>query len=109
NKKQKPTKYTTQKIDGLYYSCSAFLMYIGVDKDLSEEILLHNVIFSKDFDNNINEIFSGEIPADPSIYVYAPSLEDKSLAPEGQKDVYVLIPVTESKTIDAKWTDKTKI
>ena len=44
------------------YSCSAFLMYIGVDKDLSEEILLHNVIFSKDFDSNINEIFSGKYP-----------------------------------------------
>ena len=37
-------------------------MYIGVDKDLSEDILLHNVIFSKDFDNNINEIFSGKYP-----------------------------------------------
>ncbi|MGS0652573.1 phytoene desaturase family protein, partial [Staphylococcus arlettae] len=66
-----PKKYTTQKIDNMDYSCSAFLMYIGVDKDLSEDILLHNVIFSKDFDNNINEIFSGEISQDPSIYVYA--------------------------------------
>ncbi len=42
------------------------------------------MLYSKDFDNNINEIFSGEISQDPSIYVYAPSVEDQSLAPEGQ-------------------------
>ncbi|WP_204201139.1 phytoene desaturase family protein [Mammaliicoccus sciuri] len=104
-----PKKYTTQKIDNMDYSCSAFLMYIGVDKDLSKDILLHNVIFSKDFDNNINEIFSGEISQDPSIYVYAPSVEDKSLAPEGQTGIYVLMPVSELKTGDTDWSDESTI
>ena len=84
-------------------------MYIGVDKDLSEDILLHNVIFSKDFDNNINEIFSGEISQDPSIYVYAPSVEDQSLAPEGQTGIYVLMPVSELKTSNTDWSDESTI
>ncbi|MFL4616684.1 phytoene desaturase family protein, partial [Staphylococcus aureus] len=106
---QQPKKYTKQKVDNMDYSCSAFLMYLGVDKDLSEEILLHNVIFSKDFDNNINEIFTGEISEDPSIYVYAPSVEDKSLAPEGQTGVYVLMPVSELKTGDVDWSNETTI
>ncbi|MDN5637983.1 MAG: phytoene desaturase family protein [Staphylococcus equorum] len=106
---QQPKKYTKQKVDNMDYSCSAFLMYVGVDKDLSEEILLHNVIFSKDFDNNINEIFSGEISEDPSIYVYAPSVEDKSLAPEGQTGVYLLMPVSELKTGDVDWSNETTI
>ncbi|MGX0714394.1 phytoene dehydrogenase-like protein [Staphylococcus simulans] len=92
---QNPKKYTKQKVDNMDYSCSAFWMYLGVDKDLSEGILLHNIIFSKDFDNNINEIFTGEISEDSSIYVYAPSVEDKSLAPDGQTGVYVLMPVSE--------------
>lgn len=106
---QQPKKYTTQKVDDMDYSCSAFLMYVGVDKDLSGEILLHNVIFSKDFDNNINEIFTGEVSEDPSIYVYAPSVEDKSLAPEGQTGVYVLMPVSELKTGDVDWSNETII
>lgn len=81
-------------------------MYLGVDKDLSEEILLHNVIFSNDFDNNIDEIFSGILPEDPSLYVYAPSVEDKSLAPEGQTGIYILMPVSEMKTSTIDWTNE---
>ncbi|MFP6334476.1 dehydrosqualene desaturase, partial [Bacillus subtilis] len=68
-----------------------------------------NVIFSKDLDNNINEIFSVEISQDPSIYVYAPSVEDKSLAPEGQTGIYVLMPVSELKTGDTDWSDESTI
>ncbi|WP_436888295.1 phytoene desaturase family protein [Mammaliicoccus sciuri] len=99
-------KYTTGNIHNMDYSCSAFLMYIGVDLDLSEEILLHNVIFSQDFDENIKEIFNGTLSEDPSIYVYAPSVEDKTLAPEGQTGIYVLMPVSELKTGHVDWTDE---
>lgn len=99
-------QYSIEKIDDMDYSCSAFLMYLGVDKDFSEEILLHNVIFSNDFDNNIDEIFSGILPEDPSLYVYAPSVENKSLAPEGQTGIYILMPVSEMKTSTIDWTNE---
>ncbi|ASE35495.1 phytoene desaturase family protein [Mammaliicoccus sciuri] len=102
-------KYTTENINNMDYSCSAFLMYIGVDLDLSEEILLHNVIFSQDFDENIKEIFNGTLSEDPSIYVYAPSVEDKTLAPEGQTGIYVLMPVSELKTGHVDWTDEVTV
>lgn len=102
-------KYTTENINNMDYSCSAFLMYIGVDLDLSEEILLHNVIFSQDFDENIKEIFNGTLSEDPSIYVYAPSVEDKTLAPEGQTGIYVLMPVSELKTGHVDWTDEATV
>ena len=43
-------KYKPSKIEKLDYSCSAFLMYIGIDKDVTSEMLLHNVIFPNNSD-----------------------------------------------------------
>ncbi len=39
-------KYPPHKIADLDYSCSAFLMYIGIDIDVTDQVRLHNVIFS---------------------------------------------------------------
>ncbi len=50
-------KYPPHKIAELDYSCSAFLMYIGIDIDVTDQVRLHNVIFSDDFRGNIEEIF----------------------------------------------------
>lgn len=38
-------KYPPHKIADLDYSCSAFLMYIGIDIDVTDQVRLHNVIF----------------------------------------------------------------
>ncbi|MFZ8102771.1 dehydrosqualene desaturase, partial [Staphylococcus arlettae] len=42
-------------------------------------------------------------------YVYGPSVEDQSLAPEGQTGIYVLMPVSELKTGDTDWSDESTI
>lgn len=100
-------KYPPHKIADLDYSCSAFLMYIGIDIDVTDQVRLHNVIFSDDFRGNIEEIFEGRLSYDPSIYVYVPAVADKSLAPEGKTGIYVLMPTPELKTgsgID--WSDE---
>lgn len=109
NEDNQTKKYTHEKIEEMDYSCSAFLMYIGIDKDLSEDVLTHNIIFSNDFNNNIEEIFGGELSHDPSIYVYAPSVEDESLAPKGQTGLYILMPVSELKTGNVDWSDEQSI
>ncbi|HHP5733009.1 TPA: phytoene desaturase family protein, partial [Staphylococcus aureus] len=60
-----------------------------------------------DFRGNIEEIFEGRLSHDPSIYVYVPAVADKSLAPQGQTGIYVLMPTPELKTgsgID--WSDE---
>ena len=44
-KENQPKKYTTEKINNMEYSCSAFLMYLGLDKDLTDELLIHNIDF----------------------------------------------------------------
>ena len=96
-------KYPPQKIDQLDYSCSAFMMYIGIDKDITEDVLLHNVIFSNHFRQNIDEIFNGDISEDPSLYLYVPKVGDATLAPEGQTGLYVLMPTPELKTGPLEW------
>ena len=59
-------------------------MYIGIDIDVTDQVRLHNVIFSDDFIGNIEEIFEGRLSHDPSIYVYVPAVADKSLCTRRQ-------------------------
>lgn len=98
-------KYPQQKIESMDYSCSAFLLYLGLDRDLKESLSIHNVLFSRDFEQNIQEIFDGTVSTDPSLYLYAPSVIDHDLAPENQTGLYVLMPVPELKTLNIDWED----
>lgn len=98
-------KYTTEKIDAMDYSCSAFLLYIGLDKSIKGEVELHNFAFAKDFNKNIDDIFTGVFPEDPSVYAYCASVIDPTLAPEGKDGVYLLCPVPELKTGKINWDD----
>ncbi len=88
-------KYTNKKIENMEYSCSCFLMYLGLDIRYPEE-QLHSIYFADDFKKNVDDLFErGQLPADPSFYLYRPSLMDETLAPEGQEGLYVLVPVPE--------------
>ncbi|MGT2910884.1 phytoene desaturase family protein [Streptococcus cameli] len=88
-------KYSNQKINKMEYSCSCFLLYLGVDKEYDVPSL-HNIYFAQDFQKNVNQLFEdGQLPTDPSYYVYSPSTLDDSLAPEGHQVLYVLVPVPE--------------
>ncbi|WP_134080000.1 MULTISPECIES: NAD(P)/FAD-dependent oxidoreductase [Petrotoga] len=91
-------KYTDKKIDEMVYSSSAFLMYLGLNKKVSDDTRLHNIVFADDFEKNLSDIFQGTDPKDPSIYIYIPTKEDPSLAPEGKEVLYILTPIPELKT-----------
>lgn len=99
-------KYTNKKISTMDFSCSCFLIYLGLDKKYSESSL-HSIYFAQDFKGNINDLFEeGKLPESPSFYLYRPSLEDSSLAPEGKESLYVLVPVPELSKFD-QWTEDT--
>lgn len=92
---KKRGKYTNKKIDSLEYSCSCFLMYLGVDKKYPVKAL-HSIYFAEDFKKNVDQLFeTGELPDDPSFYIYVPTLLDESLAPKDHEAIYVLVPVPE--------------
>ncbi len=99
-------KYTEKKIHAMDYSCSVMLLYIGLDKKVPN-LQVHNLYFGGDFDENLREIFSGELPSDPAFYLYSPSQVDDTVAPEGKENLYVLVPVPELKTGRQTWDEAT--
>lgn len=85
-------KYNKQDLKERQYSCSTFMLYLGVDKKYN--IPHHNVFFSGDYKKNVSEIFESKtLPQDPSFYIHNASVTDESLAPAGKSTIYVLVPV----------------
>ena len=98
-------KYEKKNIRQKKYSCSCLLYYLGLDKKDFPGLTVHNLAFSGDFKGNLDDIFAGRFPADPSIYVYAPGKEIDGLAPDGCLGLYVLVPVPNRKDGSIDWED----
>ncbi|WP_337193908.1 phytoene desaturase family protein [Pontibacillus yanchengensis] len=85
-------KYSSENLGKKKYSCSTFMMYLGVNEKVN--LPHHSIIFSEDYKENVEEITqSMKLSADPSIYVHNASVTDPCLAPEGKSALYVLAPV----------------
>ncbi len=85
-------KYKDRTLKEKRYSCSTFMMYLGVDKvyDLPH----HTIVFADDYKRNVREIAEDKvISPDPSIYIQHASLTDPQLAPAGHSTLYILVPV----------------
>lgn len=100
-------KYTDKKIDSMKYSCSCFIMYLGMDRKYEELKNVHNFVFSGDLKDNLDSIFDGRRLQDPSFYVYAGSKMDPELAPEGKDGLYILVPVSDLSTSSYEWNEGT--
>ncbi|MBD3328170.1 phytoene desaturase [Candidatus Peregrinibacteria bacterium] len=87
-------KYTAKKMNKKKFSCSTFMLYLGLDK-IYKNVPHHNIIFSKDYKTYVNNIFRKHTLSDKdlSIYVRNASINDDQLAPAGKSGLYVLIPV----------------
>ncbi|MBP1804901.1 phytoene desaturase family protein [Rubellimicrobium aerolatum] len=85
-------RWTDAKIDSKSYSCSTFMLYLGVEGTFPE-MAHHTIHLSRDYERNIREIEAGQAPFEPSIYVQNGSVTDPSLAPPGHSALYVLVPV----------------
>lgn len=90
-------KYTQAKFDSMSYSCSIFMMYLGVDTVY--DIPHHNIVFAKDYKTNVEEIFNTlKLSRDNSFYVQNASVTDPTLAPEGKSALYILTPVPNNRS-----------
>jgi phytoene desaturase len=84
--------WSDQKIEKANYSCSTFMLYLGLDRTFPE-LAHHTVILSEEYKRNISDIETGTIPDVPSLYVQHAGATDPTMAPAGHTALYVLIPV----------------
>ena len=90
-------KWSDRKIDGMKYTMSCFLLYLGVRKTFPQ-LVHHTLILSERYKELVDEIFDNKpLPDDFSMYVHAPTKTDPGMAPPGCESIYVLIPVSNLK------------
>ncbi|MFZ0453403.1 MAG: phytoene desaturase family protein [Ignavibacteriaceae bacterium] len=81
-------------------SSSALVFYWGI-KGIHENLEIHNILFSKDYKNEFDEIFNKKVcPRDPTIYIYISSKFKKDDAPAGHENWFVMINAPSIKNQD---------
>jgi phytoene desaturase len=85
-------KYSRARLQKKAYSCSTFMLYLGLDK--LYDIPHHNIIFPINYKENMDNIFTNhKVSDDFALYIQNPSLLDPTLAPKGKSALYILVPV----------------
>ncbi|TLS36068.1 phytoene desaturase family protein [Pseudalkalibacillus caeni] len=97
-------KHTPEKLAKKKYSCSAFMMYLGINRQY--DLPHHTIVFSSDYKKNVEEITGTKtLSEDPSIYIHNPAVTDPTLAPPGKSSVYLLAPVPNNFS-EIEWEEK---
>ncbi len=97
-------RYSREKLATREYSCSTFMLYLGLDK--SYDLPHHRIVFARDYRRNLTDISVNKtLSPDFSFYVRNATVTDPGLAPEGHSALYVLVP-TPNLTSDVRWADE---
>jgi len=87
-------RWTDRKIRSKKFSCSTFMLYLGIDGRYND-LAHHTIYLARDYLDNLADIETRHrLSADPSFYVQNACVTDPSLAPEGKSTLYLLLPVT---------------
>ncbi len=85
--------YTDQYWDKRVMAPSSLLFYLGVNKKI-KGLTHHNLFFDEDFNQHADEIYeTPKWPSAPLFYACVPSKTDKTVAPEGMENIFLLIPL----------------
>ena len=95
-------RWTDKKIAGKKFSCSTFMMYLGLRGTL-DGVAHHTIYLSEDYRGNVADIEAGRAPGEPSFYVQNACVTDPALAPPGHSTLYVLVPVGNLSKDAADW------
>lgn len=99
-------KYSPENVAKKRFSCSTFMLYLGVGKKY--EIPHHSIYFAKDYRSNVEDIFKRtRLSKDTSFYIQNASITDSSLAPKGKSAIYILVPVANN-TSKINWAKEKK-
>ncbi len=99
-------RWSDERICGKRYSCSTFMLYLGIDGRL-DALPHHTIYLAANYRRNLNDIERDHrlTLEDPSFYVQNACVTDATLAPKGMSTLYALVPVThESRNVN--WRDE---
>lgn len=99
--------YKQENIDKKKYSCSTFIIYLGLKKKYNN-LNVHNIYISEDFRDSIESPFKGKLPEKPSLYIYSPSVQDERISGEYKQIINIVVRVPNLVGGDVKW-DKESI
>jgi phytoene desaturase len=72
---------------------SSLIYYLGINKRL-DKLRHHNLFFDADFKGHAKEIYETPVwPSKPLFYASVPSKTDSTVAPQGQENLFLLMPV----------------
>ncbi len=98
-------KWTPKKLESTKYSCSTFMIYLGLDR-IYEEGEHHAIFFAENYKKNLEDISVHFRKSDDfSVYIRNASVTDPSLAPAGHSALYVLVPMPNN-TSGIDWEDE---
>lgn len=87
-------KWTDQTLARKRFSCSTFMLYLGLE-GRCDELEHHNIYIAANYRRNLEDIEQRHVlTEDPSFYVQNPCRTDATLAPPGHCTLYVLVPVS---------------
>ncbi len=96
-------KWTNTRIAGKKFSCSTFMLYLGIEGRY-DHLAHHNIHIAADYRKNLDEIERLHVLSQaPSFYVANPSRTDHTMAPSGHSVLYVLVPVSHQHS-NIDWT-----
>jgi phytoene desaturase len=88
-----PKNDQTKKLQRKHYSCSVISFFWGVDKPY-KMLGPHTLFLADDYRANFDAIINDlDLPANPSLYVHAPTRLDPSMAPAGEETLIAVVPV----------------
>lgn len=90
---QNKRNYSEKYWDSRTMAPSSLLFYLGVDKKI-DGLKHHNLFFDASFKQHAKEIYDDpQWPSDPLFYACVPSKTDKTVAPEGKENIFLLMPI----------------
>jgi len=86
-------RWTNAKLAKKKYSCSTFMMYLGVEGTF--DLPHHTIHIAGEYEKNLDDIENKHVLSeDPSFYVQNACVTDPTLAPKGRSALYILSPVS---------------
>ncbi len=100
--------FSEEKLDKMNWTLAPFTIYLGVKGNV-ENLEHHNYFLGNNFKGYADTIFTSSIaPQKPYYYVNVLSKSDKTCAPEGHENIFILCPVPDLR-IKRDWSDRDEL